>query len=339
MEFVCDIDGLERVVGTRLLPALLKSIGVVDEHVAVLLARSPIAIVGYEDADGNRRADAVGGSPGFTVVEAPDRIRLPMPADAAPGGPVSTMYLIPGWREALRINGHLDPSDPAVVVIGEAFVHCGKAVLRSDLWGGPGPAPRASQEGAAPLGPEVRSFLAASRFLVMTSQDAEGAADASPKGDPAGFVQVLDDRTLAVPDRRGNRRTDTFHNLVERPSVSILALVPSDDRVLELRGSARITDDEALRAGMAVRGKVPHAALVLDVEAAALRTSPALGAARLWDPSTYVDVDDLPTAGRIWTDHIKANETSGLKAAAIRLAANGRAVQAGTEIEYQRSLY
>ena len=339
VDFICDVEGLEQVVGTRQLPALLKSIDFLDEHCGALLSRSPFAVIGYTDRAGERRAGAIGGSSGFATIEDRDRLRLPTPPDAMPGAPASTMFLIPGWREALRINGRVDHDDPGLLVVDEAFVHCGKAVLRSNLWSATEPDLEPAPLGQPPLTPEVRAFLTASPFVVMTSQDASGAADASPKGDPPGFIEILDDATVAIPDRRGNRRTDTFHNLIEDPSVAFLALVPGDERVLELRGTARITDDETLRYAMDVKGKVPHAALVLDITACELIPSPAIGGARLWDPSTHQDLSDLPKAGQIWTDHVKANRTGGLKAAAIRAAVNGKVVQAGTEVEYQRSLY
>lgn len=339
MDFLCDLNDLERAVGTRLLPALLKSIDELDDHCASLLACAPFAVVGTQDADGTRRATAVGGPAGFTSIDTPDRLRFPEVLPGAPGTAASTMFLIPGWREALRINGHVDVDDPAVLVVGEAFVHCGKAVLRSDLWAEPRPRPAQGDGVDGPLGPDVRAFLAASPFVVMTSYDGVGGADASPKGDAPGFIEVLDDATVAIPDRRGNRRTDTFHNIIEDPAVAVLVLVPGDDRVLELRGRARITDDETLRDAMAVDGKVPRAALVLDIESSALAVSPAIRAARLWDPTARVDLDHLPKAGQMWADHVKANGTTGMKAAAIRAAVNGTAIQAGTEVDYKRGLY
>lgn len=343
MRFLRDVDALEQAVGSPQLPALLKSIDHLDHHCATLLARSPFAVLGYVDGAGKRRARGIGGIPGFAVIAESKRLVLPSVADAEPGSPVSTTFLIPGWREALRINGRLDTGDPGTLVVEEAFVHCGKAILRADLWNTPAATVEVRFEvasaGAPPLDPHARAFLAASPFVVLTSIDAAGHADASPKGDPPGFLRVLGDGTVAIPDRRGNRRTDTLHNLVEDPHVACLALVPGDDRALELRGTVRVTDDEDLRRTFAMDGKIPHAVLVLEVECRALERCDAIASSRLWDPTARVNLDDLPTAGQMWSDHVRANRTPGFAAAVIRAAANGTLVQAGTEAEYRRKLY
>ena len=339
MNFLCDVESLERAVGSPQLPALLKSIDFLDAHCATLLARSPFAVLGYVDRDGRRRAAGIGGRAGFATILDSRRLRVPSPRDAAPGSPASTMFLIPGWREELRINGRLDASDPATLLVEEAFVHCGKAILRADLWSERATRLDVGAAGAAPLDPACRGFLAASPFVVLTSIDAAGHADASPKGDPPGFIRILGDASLAIPDRRGNRRTDTLHNIVEDARVAFLALVPGDDRTLELRGAVRVTDDEGLRSSMAMDGKVPHAVLILEVEACTLARCEAVGAARLWDRDVQVDPAELPTAGQMWSDHVRANRTPGFAAAIIRAAANGTLVQAGTEVEYKRKLY
>ena len=342
MDYLVDVDGLEQAVGSRQLPTMLKSIDHLDRHCDTLLARSAIAVLGYTDRNGERRVAAIGGEPGFSVAESDTRLGLPVPDDAAPGAAASMLFLLPGWRETLRINGRLDRGGAPALVVEEAFVHCGKAVIRSSLWDQPTPRPDPGPEPDAsrpPLDASIRAFLARSPFVVLTSEDGSGRADASPKGDPSGFIHVLDDTTIAIPDRRGNRRTDTFHNVLENPELGLLALVPGDERVLELVGAARVTDDEPLRSTMTMNGRTPQVALVLEVRTARLAASPAISAAGLWNRASQVPVDDLPKAGHIWSDHVRANRTGGLKAAAVRAAANGSIVHAGAEMDYQRNLY
>ncbi len=107
------------------------------------------------------------------------------------------------------------------------------------------------------------------RLAVITSRDGDGQADASPKGDPPGVIRPIGPTTVAVADRPGNRRTDTFHNVLEQPDVAIVALAPGDDRVLELTGTASVSADPALREPMAERGRTPKAVLLVEVARAA----------------------------------------------------------------------
>lgn len=185
----------------------------------------------------------------------------------------------------------------------------------------------------------MAAFLAASPFVLLATVDADGAADVSPKGDPPGFVQVLDDRTLAVPDRPGKHRTDTLHNLLDRPEIALLALVPGDHRALELRGTTRITDDPGVLAAMEVHGKVPKAAVVVDVIHVDLRPEPALVAARLWDPAGHVAPGDLPKATKIWVDHVKRNQDPGLAAKAARKLLNEKLMGKAIDHDYETNLY
>ena len=155
--------------------------------------------------------------------------------------------------------------------------------------------------------------------MVLTSADASGAADASPKGDPP-VVRVLDGRRIAVPDRPGNRRTDSFHNLLSSPSIALLALVPRSTRLVEVVGHATLTNDAELRASMAVDGKVPRIALVLDADRAEVRDVPALAA--LWEPTARPE--PIPNMTRMWVDHIKSNNDRGVAAKAMRAVVSER---------------
>ena len=149
---------------------------------------------------------------------------------------------------------------------------------------------------------------------------ATGAADASPKGDPAGFVRVLDDRTLAIPYRPGNHRTDTFHNIVQHPAVAVVSLIPGDDRLLEIAGTVRPTTDPEILAPMAVNGRTPAIATVIVVARVHLRTSDPIAGADLWNSAHHAAAASLPKATTMWTEHVKQNTTNGLAAKALRAA-------------------
>ena len=148
-----------------------------------------------------------------------------------------------------------------------------------------------------------RAWIERTPFIVISSADAAGAMDVSPKGDPPGFVKILDDRTLAIPDRLGNHRGDTFKNVLENPKVGILFVIPRRTEVVRISGSARIVKDPDLLAEMAVNGKVPDLALLVHVEEAMFHCGKAMIRSRMWQPEEWGSIDGLPTYGQALKDH------------------------------------
>lgn len=324
------VDQLEKVVGGRPKTAMLKSIPVLDEHCAALLAASPIAVVSWVDDDGVH-STVVGGEPGHA--RAVSDTALLLAADRIPpaGAPVGAIVLVPGYGETLRVNGHASTGEGVVVDVEEAFLHCAKAILRSELW--------LAAPGALGDDPSWRELLAASPFVTLGTVDRSGRADVSPKGDPAGFVVVLDDDHVLIPDRPGNRRTDTLHNLIDDVRLSLVAFVPGDDRVLELRGTGDITADQNLLAQAAVRDRVPKAGIVLTITDREVRREPGLERGRPWDADRRVDPASLPRASCIWTDHVKLNEEPGLLARVARKAVTPGMMDKGLARDYEHNLY
>ncbi|MDI1451121.1 pyridoxamine 5'-phosphate oxidase family protein [Polyangium sp. 6x1] len=342
------IEALEQVVGGRPLGVMMKSIDTLDVHCARLLARSPLAVLGFADADGRARAWPVGGTPGFARVIDGAHLRFTLPEPAAIDVRIgcSLLFFVPGLGETLRVNGRpsLDGAE-LVVTVEEAFMHCAKAILRSSLWEPPA---RASLPLlAAPSGPlsdaEVLSFLSHVPFVTLTSWDAKGAADASPKGDPPGFLRIDAQGRLAVADRPGNRRTDTFHNLLEQPRVALLALRPGDDRVVELSGRASLTIEPTLLASMAVENKTPKLSMLLEVESARIVKSAAVRDAELWSASRHVPRSELPKMTDVFVDHVKQNKQKGLAASTLRALASktvmGSVMGWALEQDYEKNRY
>ncbi|MFY0533259.1 pyridoxamine 5'-phosphate oxidase family protein [Nannocystis pusilla] len=142
-----------------------------------------------------------------------------------------------------------------------------------------------------------------------------------------------------MPDRPGNRRTDTLHNVIEQPRVGLLALVPGDARVLEATGSATLTTEPSLLASMEVAGKTPKIGLLLEVHAARLTTSAAIAASGLWDRSRHAPRAALPDMGRVFVEHVKRNKERGLAAAVIRKLASTRLMNAALAYDYDKNLY
>ena len=168
----------------------------------------------------------------------------------------------------------------------------------------PPPAPRAAQKVLDRLDIHCRNFIALSPFCVLSSSDADGQADASPRGDPPGFVQVLDDKTLLLPDRPGNNQVDSLQNIVENPGVGLLFFVPGMNETLRVKGKAEITADPELLDPMTVAGRAPLSGLKITVEEAFLHCGRALIRSRIWDAEAQIDRSSYPTYGQVLADQI-----------------------------------
>ena len=167
------------------------------------------------------------------------------------------------------------------------------------------PSPRAGLKVLDHLDAHCRDFIALSPFYVISSVRADGRADASPRGDPPGSLAfVLDDNTLLLPDRPGNRQVDTLMNLVECPHVGLLFLVPGFTETLRINGRAEISTDGELLDLLAIKGKRPVSVLKVRVEEAFLHCAKALIRARLWDSEAQVERTCYPTYGQVLADQI-----------------------------------
>jgi len=145
----------------------------------------------------------------------------------------------------------------------------------------------------------TRLFVERSPFVCVATARPGGGLDVSPRGDPPGFVRILDERTLLLPDRPGNRIADTLTNLLEDPRIALLFLIPGIGDTFRVNGRARIVDDAELLAPSAVDGKVPRLGLLVSIEEAYTQCSKALIRSDLWNPEHHVDRSELPSSGEI----------------------------------------
>jgi len=143
-----------------------------------------------------------------------------------------------------------------------------------------------------------RALIEASPFCVMATSGPAGL-DTSPRGDPKGFVRVVDEKTIILPERRGNNRIDSLRNLVTDPRVSLIFLIPGVSETLRVVGRAAISADPELCAGFTMQGKAPRVVLVISVEQVFFQCAKALVRSKLWDASLHVERSTLPTAGKI----------------------------------------
>jgi uncharacterized protein len=145
----------------------------------------------------------------------------------------------------------------------------------------------------------TREFIARSPFVCIATAAAGGGLDVSPRGDPAGFVRVLDERTLLIPERPGNRLADTLTNLLEDPRIALLFLIPGVGETFRVNGRAVIVDDPELLRDSAVGGRVPRLGILVSVEEAYTQCPKAFIRSDLWNPAGFIERSELPSNGQI----------------------------------------
>ncbi len=145
----------------------------------------------------------------------------------------------------------------------------------------------------------TRLFIERSPFVCLATSGARGECDVSPRGDPAGFVRILDDRTLLLPERPGNRLADSLRNILANPQVGLLFVVPGVGDTLRVNGRATITTDARLLTPSSVEGKPPKLGLLVDIDEAYTQCSKAFHRSHLWDASRHVDPATMPTGGQV----------------------------------------
>lgn len=180
------------------------------------------------------------------------------------------------------------------------------------------------------LDTHARAFIRRSPFLAIGTQNREGRADVSPRGDPAGFVQVLDDKTLAIPDRPGNNRLDTLSNILANPNVGILFVVPGFDDTLRVNGTAHLSTDPDLLHAMAVNDRTPTLAIVVTVSEVFLHCAKAFRRSRLWDPEARQDRREMPSLMQMILD-----QTTGAPQDQVEM----QKIDEGLEADYRASMY
>jgi PPOX class probable FMN-dependent enzyme len=149
--------------------------------------------------------------------------------------------------------------------------------------------------------PHYRAMIEASPFMVLATAGPEGL-DCSPRGDPAGFVHVVDERTVLIPDRRGNNRADSLRNIIRDPRVALLFLIPGVGETLRINGRAVISTDPTLLARFAFRGTLPRSVIVVTADRVYFQCPKALVRSELWNPAKHVVRSSLPSTGTILAD-------------------------------------
>lgn len=180
------------------------------------------------------------------------------------------------------------------------------------------------------LDKHARDFIARSPFLCLGTQNADGKADVSPRGDPAGFVKVVDRETLVIPDRPGNNRLDSLVNILSNPSVGLLFMVPGFDDTLRVNGRARLVVDPDLLEMLSINGRDPKVAILVKVTSVFMHCAKAFRRSHLWDPDRFVDRSEMPSLMKIILD-----QTEGAPQDETQM----NALEQKLEEDYKKTLY
>lgn len=288
-----------------------------------------IASLAYEDD-----IDVVigGGSPGWA---SGDRQYLSLPADGldaperfVPGAGFGSIFLVPSLNELLRVNGRVASNDGAEirVAVEECYIHCGKALIRSGFW---------SATPSEAANDDIGTLAKHCSFIGLATSDAGSHADLSPKGDPAGLMVRMDGDTLSFADRPGNKRIDSFRNIIDRPRIAAAMLCPGTDQVAIVKGAAQITDDVAARDRFAVDDKVPELVTQMRDITVDRRTSKALARASLWPAPA---APEGLSGGKIAAGHLKLGKGLAGKLAGAVMSMPGL-VERELAKDYKNNLY
>ncbi|HCV28584.1 MAG TPA: pyridoxamine 5'-phosphate oxidase family protein [Dehalococcoidia bacterium] len=172
------------------------------------------------------------------------------------------------------------------------------------------PSDRAREKTITALDRHCRAIIAASPIAFLATTNADGSADVAPKGDPAGFVKVLDDNTIVIPDRPGNRRFDGLKNILSNPGIGLVFLVPGMRETLRVNGTAELVRDPELLETLKVKGKLPWLAIIVHVDEAFMHCPKAFLRSKLWEPETWPARDSLPSMATVLNDHAFAGKAN-----------------------------
>ena len=193
--------------------------------------------------------------------------------------------------------------------------------------------PLAAQKCQASLDKHAQAFIRRSPFLCIGTQDLNGKADVSPRGDPAGFVKIIDQHTLAIPDRPGNNRLDSLANILANPSVGLVGLlfiIPRFDDTFRVKGQATLVNDPGILDSMRVNDRVPKLAIVVEVREVFLHCAKAFRRSQLWNPDHFQDRREMPSLSKIILD-----QTTGAPSDDAEMCK----IDDELEVEYEKTLY
>lgn len=305
-------------------PALMKKRlqPVIDAHCLTIIRNASVCTVGLAGADSDIAFLDLHATP--VILAEGNRIRLAWPSglhlpriDGQTPRPCSLLFIMPGIGFALRANGRCHPRGVEAGVVLEfqadaLFLHCSRAMVRADFW-----TPREhlagwpAERGEGTLSDAAQAFIARSPYLLMLTRNAEGATEISPRGDPEGFIGVIDGQRLLIPERPGNKVAVSLRNILACDELKLAFLLPGSATVLSVTGRAQVSADPQLLGPLSVNGKAPVLGTLMEVERFAFVEAPELVEAGLWRPETHLAPSDIPSFPKMLAEHMNGTGLLG----------------------------
>jgi len=325
---------VEERIGKSPAPRDLKVIDYIDEHAQRWLFYSHFAFMAFGQLN-KIQLSAAGGNEGFVSVLDANHLQLPLsrvdePSIIEQDLSFGALFMISGMAETLRVNGKVlrIENDLLTLYVEECFLHCAKAFRRSHFW-----LPKISIQSTD----NISTFLKQSSFLVLASINNNGQIDVSPKGDPEGCLLQELNEFICFADRPGNRRIDSFRNIIDQPHISMMALIPGCQNILALHGMTTLCTDQGLLEKFIVQNKIPKLITKITAETKTLKPSMAITRSALW-PAKEARSDINPA--EIFKSHIKHSKEHSLKAKVARAAvALPGAFEVGLKADYKNNMY
>jgi predicted pyridoxine 5'-phosphate oxidase superfamily flavin-nucleotide-binding protein len=232
--------------------------------------------------------------------------------------PFSLYFLIPGVGHGLRVNGvacQIKPNNDkkeerkVVLTINTAYFHCARAITRAGLWNTRLITDLPTENSTENL--TVKEIIERSPYLLLSTQDAMGKTELSPRGDPAGFVKLIDENHVLLPERPGNKVAVSLTNIINNPAVGLSFLIPESNQILYLEGNAHITTDQALLRPLAIKDKIPKLGILIAINRRSLHKSAALESTEIWQQENHIISTSLTPFSKALTAHMQGEGLLG----------------------------
>lgn len=352
-EVVTSETEIRKAIGTPPNTVYLKKINLLEEHSKRYLEMSHLMAISVQNIPTRIHLIATQQSKLVIVDDTKFTLKVRNIGESATpiqDEPCGLYVLVAGFEESLRINGKVcitsrgDGISVIEIKIDEHYFHCAKSIKRSHFW----TSIDYTSSMDNPLGEvefsdsNVKDFIQKSPFLLLATQNKKGEADLSPRGDPGGFLRVLDGHKVLIPERPGNKIADSLRNIIINSSMAIILFIPGTKLSLILTGDGKLTNSQTALKAFEIRNKIPKMGIELTVKKTYFGVNPALADKNLWDKADFGDRSVFPSLGMIVSEQLQsAGKMPGSGSVIGRVLGKlvGAVSQLAIKQDYKKNLY